>query len=478
MTANALDAAAAKVRRRLVPFLFLLYIVAYLDRINIGFAALQMNDALGFSAEVYGLGAGIFFLSYTAFEIPSNIILARVGARRWIARIMITWGLVSAAMMFVHDARSFYTLRFLLGAAEAGFFPGIIYHLTRWVPARERARTVATLHDRAWSPPVSSAVRSRARCCRWTASAAWPGWQWMFLLEGMPATLLGFVVLGVLDDAPADARWLDRRRNARHSSRAWRAESARLGRAHRRVGRAAPPVAVGAGTRLLRGAGGPLCVRLLPAADPAGRRLTARRLQIGLLSADSLSGRCGADGRHGTTLRSHRRAAMARGDRGRGRRRRAFIATRLRRGTRRRRSSCCRSRCSGSTSMLGPFWTLATSFVHGVGAAAGIALINSVGNIGGFVGPFGIGYLRDDERVLGRIAGDRAGGDRRRRAGADGPAGAGTIPSKLTQILRRISARPVTVRGICVAFPVSCQAHRQAAGAVLPLGVTATGGRL
>ena len=138
-----LRAAAAKVRRRLVPFLFLLYIFAYLDRINVGFAALQMNEALGFSAAVYGFGAGIFFLSYTALEIPSNIILARVGARRWIARIMITWGIISTAMMFVQGPLSFYVLRFLLGVAEAGFLPGILYYLSHWFPSRERARAVS-----------------------------------------------------------------------------------------------------------------------------------------------------------------------------------------------------------------------------------------------------------------------------------------------------------------------------------------------
>ena len=125
----------AKARRRLIPFLFLLYIVAYLDRINVGFAALQMNAALGFSATTYGLGAGIFFLSYVLFEVPSNVILARVGARLWIARIMISWGIVSAGMMFVRGPTGFYTLRFLLGFAEAGFFPGIIFYFTRWFPA-------------------------------------------------------------------------------------------------------------------------------------------------------------------------------------------------------------------------------------------------------------------------------------------------------------------------------------------------------
>src|SRR5256885_13135421 len=135
--------ALAKARRRLLPFLFLLYVVSYLDRINIGFAALQINAALGFSSVTYSLGAGIFFLGYTLIEIPSNVILARVGARVWIARIMITWGLVSAGMMFVRSATAFYVFRFALGAAEAGFFPGIIYCLTKWVPRRDRARAIA-----------------------------------------------------------------------------------------------------------------------------------------------------------------------------------------------------------------------------------------------------------------------------------------------------------------------------------------------
>src|SRR5206468_12262715 len=143
MTTLASADPLAKARRRLIPFLFILYIVAYLDRINVGFAALQMNAALGFSATTYGMGTGVFFLSYVLFEVPSNVILARVGARLWIARIMITWGVVSAGMMYVTGADGFYAMRFLLGAAEAGFFPGIIFYLTRWFPEREQARTVA-----------------------------------------------------------------------------------------------------------------------------------------------------------------------------------------------------------------------------------------------------------------------------------------------------------------------------------------------
>src|SRR3954469_268953 len=197
----------AKVRRRLIPFLFLLYIVAYLDRINVGFAALQMNQALEFSTTVYGFGAGIFFLSYVLFEIPSNVILARVGARLWIARIMISWGLVSSATMFVRSASGFYTLRFLLGLAEAGFFPGIIFYLTRWFPARERARTIAafmtaTLMAGVIGGPVSGALLSLH------GAGGLAGWQWLFLLEGVPSIILGFVVLKVLTERPEDATWL------------------------------------------------------------------------------------------------------------------------------------------------------------------------------------------------------------------------------------------------------------------------------
>src|SRR5262245_4304638 len=197
----------AKARRRLIPFLFLLYVVAYLDRVNVGFAALQMNQALGFSATVYGFGAGIFFIGYVLFEVPSNIVLARVGARLWIARIMITWGIVSCAMMLVRTAPMFYALRFLLGVAEAGFFPGMIFYLTRWFPARERARTVAafmtaTLAAGIVGGPVSGALLTL------NGMGGLAGWQWVFLLEGLPAIILGFVVLRVLSEGPHDAAWL------------------------------------------------------------------------------------------------------------------------------------------------------------------------------------------------------------------------------------------------------------------------------
>src|SRR5262249_6078656 len=162
---------------------FLLYIVAYLDRVNVGFAALQMNAALGFSPEVYGFGAGIFFVGYTLFEIPSNLLLQRVGARIWIARIMITWGLISAGMMFVQGPRSFYALRLLLGIAEAGFFPGIILYLTYWFPASERARAIAYFMTAiALSGVIGGPLSGALLTLHGLLALA--GWQWLFLLEG------------------------------------------------------------------------------------------------------------------------------------------------------------------------------------------------------------------------------------------------------------------------------------------------------
>jgi MFS transporter, ACS family, tartrate transporter len=388
---RALESAAAKVRRRLVPFLFLCYIFAYLDRINVGFAALQMNAALGFSAAVYGFGAGIFFISYTAFEIPSNIILAKVGARRWIARIMITWGLVSAAMMFVRDAPSFYALRFLLGAAEAGFFPGIIYYLTRWVPARERARTIATFMTAVVTAgivggPISGALLTL------DGAGGLAGWQWMFLLEGLPAAAMGIVVLYVLKESPVEAPWLEPDERAALQSALTAETSVQTERAHG-VGEAlrhpwlwvlalvyfVVPVALYAFGFFL-----PQILQAAFAGTP---------FQIGLLSAiPYLAGAVGmvVTSRHSDRT-GERRWHVALGAAVAGA---AFVGTALVQGL--VPSLVLLSIAMlGLASMFGPFWTLATSFVYGVGAAAGIALINSVGNVGGFVGPYGIGYLRD-----------------------------------------------------------------------------------
>jgi ACS family tartrate transporter-like MFS transporter len=195
-----------KAALRLVPFLCLLYFVAYLDRVNVGFAALTMNQDIGLSTAAYGLGAGIFFIGYFFFEAPSNLILEKVGARRWIARIMITWGLISACMALVQGPTSFYVVRFLLGVAEAGFFPGIILYLTYWFPHDQRGRIVAMFM---LAIPISSVVGAPISTALLDVSVfGLEGWQTMFLLEAAPAVILGFVVLFWLADRPADARWL------------------------------------------------------------------------------------------------------------------------------------------------------------------------------------------------------------------------------------------------------------------------------
>ena len=193
--------------RRLLPFLMLLYLVAYIDRANISVAALQMNADLGLTARMYGWGAGLFYVTYILFEVPSNVVLAQVGARRWIARIMVTWGLVACGLAFIQDATQLYALRLLLGAAEAGFTPGIIFYLSRWFPRRHRARAMAFFYVAAALASVVGLPLSGA-LLKLDGLAGFAGWRWLYFVEGLPAVLLGFVVLRRLPDAPGDARWL------------------------------------------------------------------------------------------------------------------------------------------------------------------------------------------------------------------------------------------------------------------------------
>ncbi len=206
---DAFEAATyRKVSRRLIPLLFVAYIAAYLDRVNVGFAKLGMAGDLGFSDTVYGLGAGIFFLGYFLFEVPSNLILQRVGAKIWIARIMIGWGIVSAATMFVKTATVFYAMRFLLGVAEAGFFPGVILYLTYWYPRAERGRRTAAFMTAVAVAGVVGGPVSGWIMGNLNGVSGLAGWQWLFLLEGIPSVAIGFAVLAFLDNGPATARWL------------------------------------------------------------------------------------------------------------------------------------------------------------------------------------------------------------------------------------------------------------------------------
>ena len=376
------------IRRRIVPFLFLLYIAAYLDRINVGFAALQMNAALGLSPAVYGFGAGIFFLGYVLFEIPSNLLLARVGARRWIARIMISWGAISAAMLFVRGPRSFYALRFLLGVAEAGFLPGLIFYLTRWFPPRERARTVAafmtaTLIAGVIGGPISGLLLS-------LHGGGLAGWQWLFLVEGLPAIALGVAVLFVLTESPTEARWLTPAQK----------EEVAFAVAHGTPSRESQGLELFATPRVWRLS---LVYFTIPLSlygigfwlpqmlKTAGAGSSAR---IGLISAVPY-----ATGAIAMVL-------VARHSDRTGERRwhvawsglvcAAALALAARAGMSVPWTIAAFSLAmAGLASMLGPFWALATASMSGPGAAAAIALINSVGNVGGFVGPTLLGAVND-----------------------------------------------------------------------------------
>src|SRR5215813_2890140 len=207
MNPNAGDRTIQKVRRRIIPFVVLLFFVCYLDRINIGFAALTMNQDLGITSREFGLIGGIFFFGYFLFEIPSNLLLHRIGARIWIARILIVWGMIAAATGFVHNVRELFAARFLLGLAEAGYFPGMVLYLTYWLPQREQARAVALLIT--GSPavnilgaPISGLILDHVQ---WLGLG---GWRWLLILEGFPAVILGLLTYFLLPNGPSQARFL------------------------------------------------------------------------------------------------------------------------------------------------------------------------------------------------------------------------------------------------------------------------------
>lgn len=383
--------ALAKASRRLLPFLFLLYIVAYLDRINVSFAALHMNQDIGLSAAAYGLGAGLFFIGYFLFEIPSNLILARVGPRFWIARIMVTWGMVSMAMASVAGERGFYLLRFLLGLAEAGFFPGIILYLTYWFPAAERARIIAlfmtaTAVAGLIGSPVSGALLTLHG---WLGLK---GWQWLFLLEGLPAVLLGFVVWFTLPDRPRHAPWLTPQEQEALQFRLNQEDA--LPQAPRstvaallcptvwRLGLAYLTLVIG-----MYGVGMWL-PQMLQSVAPVGD------WGIGLLAAiPYLAAAAGMIwiGRH-SDRQGERRWHGALSLLG------AATGLAMAAATAHSLPLVLLSlslAAIGIWGALGPFWAMATSFLAGPAAAAGIALINAVGNLGGFFGPYLMGRLKD-----------------------------------------------------------------------------------
>jgi len=376
--------------RRLVPFLFLLYIVAYLDRINLGFAALQMQRQLGFTDAVYGLGAGVFFAGYFLFQVPSNLVLERVGARRWIAVLMVTWGIISASMCLVGSRWSFYSLRFLLGAAEAGFFPGVILYLKNWFPARARARTVARFMTAA---PLSGVVGGplSGALLNLHHRAGLAGWQWMFLLEGMPAIVLGMVAWAYLVDRPELAHWLSREQRdwLQKTLRRETAEAAGSGfgaLAAFRIGQiwvlafvyfGLNTVSYGVSLwlpNLIKSLSGlsNFAIGALSAVPYVAAALSM--VAVGLHSD-------GTGERRWHTAVPALAGALALG----------WAASVISVGPAIVLISIA---VLGVFSMMGPFWSMPTALLTGTTAAVGIAFINSVGNLGGLFGPFIIGVVR------------------------------------------------------------------------------------
>jgi ACS family tartrate transporter-like MFS transporter len=396
------DAALAKVRRHLLPFLFILYIVNYMDRINVGFASLRMNHDLSLSDQVFGVGAGLFFIGYFIFEIPSNLILARAGARTWIARIMITWGLVAIAMMFVRGQRSFYALRFLLGAAEAGFFPGAVLYLGWWFPERERARAIALFMTATAIAgivvgPISGALLMMH------GFLGIKGWQWLFAMEGFPAIVLGLVVAFWLPDRPREAQWLSASERGALTETLARERALRHTGAHHTLGEGLLDARVWLLAAIYFGfVMGVYGVNLwLP--QIVGNFGLGSDLAIGVLTAiPSVAA--------AVCMVQVGRASDRNGER------RRYLVLALTVGALGLLLSAITGNpylelaaisisFAGISSALGPFWAIPNPFLGGAAAAGGIALINSVGNLGGFVGPTLMGYMK---QTTGGFAGGLA----------------------------------------------------------------------
>jgi len=385
------DAIYRKVALRLIPFLLVCYIVAYLDRVNVGFAKLQMLGDLKLSDTVFGLGAGIFFIGYFLFEVPSNVILHRVGARVWIARIMITWGILSAAMMFVSGATSFYVVRFLLGFAEAGFFPGVILYLTYWYPAHRRARVTAFFMTAIAISGVIGGPLSGWILRDLAGANGWAGWQWMFLIEGIPSIVVGLAVLFLLDDRIAHAKWLsaDEKQLLERNVEADNAH-----KTEESVGRILVKGRVWMMSLIyfsfVLGLYGvsfwlPTIIKQTGVTDA---------LKIGLLSAIPWA------------FAAVLMVLIARHADRSGERRWHIAVPALLGAVGLVLSVAWRDDVTlamaaltlatvGIMSTLPSFWSMPTAFLAGTGAAAGIALINSLGNLAGFVAPFAVGWLKD-----------------------------------------------------------------------------------
>jgi ACS family tartrate transporter-like MFS transporter len=384
----------AKITLRLIPYLFLLYIVAYLDRVNVGFAAMDMQRELHYSNTVYGTGAGIFFLGSALFDLPSNLMLARVGAKIWIARIMISWGVISTCMMFVRSPESFYILRFLLGACEAGFFPGMIFYLTYWYPSHERARAVAkfmtaTSLAGVVGGPLSSAL------LRLDGFKGLAGWQWLFLSEGIPTILLGISVLFLLKNKPEDVHWL------KPEEKAWLADElqrdrVRYGAAEHHALRDAirlPMLWLLAGAYFISQVGVyivnlwmPLILNTFSGGQHTAS-VIARYATLPYLAAAIFTVIVGWNSDRTNERRWHIAGCLLLAATG-------FAWTAVAPNIAIAIVSMTFA-AMGLWSMMGPFWTLTTSVLGDAAAAAAVAILTTIGGVGAFLGPYSIGRIRD-----------------------------------------------------------------------------------
>ena len=386
----------ARVRRkvtwRIIPFMFVLYLVSYIDRANIGYAALQMNQELALSSEAFGLVSGIFFLGYFLFEVPSNLALARVGARRWIARILISWGLVAALTALVQNATQLYVLRFLLGVAEAGFFPGIIVYLTQWFRPRDLAGTIALFMvaipvSYVVGAPLSTAIMGHVH---WFGFS---GWRWMLFLEGLPALAMGLACYRWLTDSPQQATWLTQ------AERSWLVETLRSEQPG-----AAP--AHGAGLRQALASGRVWCLSAIYFVYQCGSHGTGYWMPqiIQAFSASLSMAQIGLTAMLPYILATAGMIAWSRhSDRSGERQLHAALPLLM-------AALCMGGAGTVATPLLAlllisvaltslyaskaPFWTMASQAVPACSTVVSIAVINSLGNLGGFAGPFVIGLIK------------------------------------------------------------------------------------
>jgi ACS family tartrate transporter-like MFS transporter len=381
------DAVFAKCARRLIPFIFVLYLVNFIDRVNVGFAALTMNADLNFSPAVFGLGGGIFFLGYSLFQIPANLVLERVGARRWIFLILLVWGVVSAATGFITNAAEFYAVRVLLGIAEAGFFPGMVLYLTYWFPKAYRARLVSNFmlaipFANIVGGPISGLILGM------DGVGGLHGWQWLFVIEGTPACAIAFAVLAWLPSGPADARWLDADEKRNIASRLANEETVR----HRRLLAALldPKVwALGVvylgyaisyyGVQLWL----PQIVQAMGFSNLATSFLVALPFVATMIAMFFWGRSSDATGERIWHIALPALIAMV-----------SLIAASLA-GSNLVIFVALAVAVVSLMALQGPFWALPQSYLGGMAAAGGIALINTLGTgAGGFVGPYVVGVLK------------------------------------------------------------------------------------